>query len=137
MVHYFVEGGIWFMGTLSLLFLVILSLSVIAGTLAFKSASSVLAKGIKITCWPTIYGIVIYLVSILISLGLEYRVNYVKWPKCSPACSREGLHQNLNLWYCTRFDQYFKTCNYALFMCKTCTLIISMCIFLCFMYIVC
>lgn len=126
MVHYFVEGGIWFMGTLSILFLVILSLSVKAGTLAFKSASahadriknlsgyiksialftlvfgifgqilglmdifdyladadielasSVLAKGIKITCWPTIYGIVIYLVSILISLGLEYRVNSVK-----------------------------------------------------------
>ena len=40
MVHYFVEGGIWFMGTLSILFLVILSLSVIAGTLAFKSTSA-------------------------------------------------------------------------------------------------
>ncbi len=119
-IRFFVEGNLWFMGTLSLLFLVILSLSVIAGTLAFKStttnadkiknligyiksvalptlvsgtlgqilglvelfdylankdsqlASAILAKGIKITCWTTIYGIIIYLVSILISLGLKF-----------------------------------------------------------------
>ena len=121
---YLVEGNLWFMGTLSLLFLIILSLSVIAAILAFRSpsshtdkimkllgyikslalftlvfgifgqilglvdvfdylahkdsqlAASILAKGIKITFWPTIYGIIIYLVSILIRLGLKYKVDH-------------------------------------------------------------
>ena len=125
MVRFFAEGNYWFMGTLSLLFLVILSLTVVALTMAFKStskyaeqivnlsgyiksvalftlvcaiffqilglvdvfdylahkdsqhAASILAKGIKITFWPTIYGIVIYLVSILITLGLKFRVHTV------------------------------------------------------------
>lgn len=125
MVTYFIEGGKWFMGTLSILFLIILSLSVIAGTLAIKStstntdkirnlisyikslalftlicaiffqiiglvdifdylankdsqlAASILAKAIKITFWSTIYGIIIYLVSILITLGLKLRINWV------------------------------------------------------------
>ncbi len=40
MVTHFIEGGKWFMGTLSILFLIILSLSVIAGTLAIKSTST-------------------------------------------------------------------------------------------------
>lgn len=117
------------MGTLSVLFLVILSLSVIAITLAIKSGSAkadkikdfigyirsvalfalvfgvfgqilgladifdylahqnselapaILAKGIKITCWATIYGIIIYLVSILITLGLKLRINWVHRPE--------------------------------------------------------
>ena len=125
MVTHFIEGGKWFMGTLSILFLIILSLSVIAGTLAIKStstntdkirnlisyikslalftlvcaiffqiiglvdifdylankdsqlAASILAKAIKITFWSTIYGIIIYLVSILITLGLKLRINWV------------------------------------------------------------
>jgi len=129
MVRYFFEGGKWFMGTLSILFLVILSLSVIAGTLAIKSTSgyaykitnfigyirsvalfalvfgvfsqilglvdifdylanknseiapAILAKGIKITCWTTIYGIIIYMVSILITLGLKLRINWVQKPE--------------------------------------------------------
>lgn len=119
-IRFFVEGNLWFMGTLSILFLVILTLSVIAGTLAIKStadnadkiknligyirsfalftlvfgifgqilglveffdylankdsqlAPAILAKGIRITCWTTVYGIIIYLVSILISLGLTF-----------------------------------------------------------------
>lgn len=123
MVRFFVEGNIKIMGTLSLLFLVILSLSVVSIILALKSNSSnaekiknflgyikslalftlvfaifgqilglvqifdylagseievaanILAKGIKITFHPTIYGIIIYLFSILVSLGLNYRVN--------------------------------------------------------------
>ena len=123
MVRYFFEGGKWFMGTLSVLFLVILSLSVFALSLAIKStagnkdkiknltgyiksvalftlvfgifsqvlglvdifdylantnseiAPAILSKGIKITCWSTIYGIIIYLVSILIVLGLKLRIN--------------------------------------------------------------
>jgi hypothetical protein len=123
MVRFFVEGNIKIMGTLSLLFLVILSLSVASIILALKSNSSnaekiknllgyikslalftlvfaifgqilglvqifdylagseievaanILAKGIKITFHPTIYGIIIYLFSILVSLGLNYRVN--------------------------------------------------------------
>ena len=122
-LRYFAEGNYWFMGTLSLLFLVILSLTVVAMSMVFKSrsryadqvfnlsgyikslalftlvcalffqilglvdifdylahkdsqvAASILAKGIKITFWPTIYGIVIYLVSILITLGLRLRSN--------------------------------------------------------------
>ena len=126
MVTYFIEGGKWFMGTLSILFLIILSLSVIAGTLAIKStstntdkirnlisyikslalftlvcaiffqiiglvdifdylankdsqlAASILAKAIKITFWSTIYGIIIYLVSILITLGLKLRINWLQ-----------------------------------------------------------
>ena len=125
MVRYFIEGGQWFMGTLSILFLIILSLSVVAGTLEIKStvantdkiknligyskslalftlvfgifsqilglvdifdylanknseiAPAILAKGIKITCYTTIYGIIIYLVSILITLGLKLRINSI------------------------------------------------------------
>lgn len=123
MIRFFAEGNYWFMGTLSMLFLVILSLTAIALTKIFKStprntdqlvnlsgyirslalftlvialffqilglvdifdylahkdsqlAAPILAKGIKITFCPTIYGIVIYLVSILITLGLKFRVN--------------------------------------------------------------
>ena len=126
MVRYLFEGGIWFMGTLSVLFLAILTLSVMAGRLLVKSsannadkiknlsgyikslalftlvfgifgqilglvdifdylanqnseiAPAILTKGIKITCYTTIYGIIIYLVSILIMLGLKYRVNSVR-----------------------------------------------------------
>ena len=111
------------MGTLSLLFLVILSLSVIACRLALKSttnfgerimklsgyirsvalftlvfgifgqimglldifdylahqnsetAPAILAKGIKISCGTTLYGMVIYLVSFLITLGLKIRLD--------------------------------------------------------------
>lgn len=122
---FLVEGNLWFMGTLSLLFLAILSISVVTAMLGFKSpstdadkiekligyirslalftlvfgifgqilglvdifdylahkdsqlAASILAKGIKITFWPTIYGIVIYLVSILITMGLKFRVHTV------------------------------------------------------------
>ena len=129
MVVYFIEGGKWFMGTLSILFLIILSLSVLAGTLAIKSTSAntdriknlrgyikslalftlvfgifsqilglveifdylahknseiapaILATGIKLTCYTTIYGIIIYLVSILITLGLKLRVNWVQKPE--------------------------------------------------------
>ena len=125
MVHYLFEGGIWFMGTLSLLFLVILILSLMAGKLAIKPsavhlkkterlsgyikslalftlvfgifgqilgladifeylanqnseiAPAILSKGIKLTCYTTIYGIIIYLVSTLITLGLKFRVNSV------------------------------------------------------------
>ncbi len=126
MVRYIFEGGIWFMGTLSVLFLAILTLSLMAGRLVIKSSASnadeiknlsgyikslalftlvfgifgqilglvdifdylanqnseiapaILTKGIKITCYTTIYGIIIYLVSILIVLGLKYRVNSVR-----------------------------------------------------------
>ncbi len=126
MVTYFIEGGKWLMGTLSILFLIILSLSVMAGTLAIKSTSdnadkinnligyirsialfslvfgvfnqilgladifdylahenseiapAILAKGIKISCYTTIYGIIIYLVSILITLGLKLRINWLQ-----------------------------------------------------------
>lgn len=126
MVRFFAEGNIKIMGVLTLLFLVILSLSVISMVLAFKStsvhadkinnlrgyiksialftlvfaifgqilgllnifdylagseievAASILAKGIKITFHSTIYGIIIYLFSILVSLGLKYRVNRVQ-----------------------------------------------------------
>lgn len=123
MVRYLFEGGIWFMGTLSVLFLIILSLSFMAAgltvnptagrlkrinklseyinslalfTLVFgifgqilglvnifdylasqssEIAPAILTKGIKITCYTTVYGIIIYLVSILISLGLKFRLN--------------------------------------------------------------
>lgn len=113
------------MGILSVLFLVILSLSVIAISLAIKSSSdytrkienfigyirsvalfalvfgifsqilgladifdylahensevapAILSKGIQISCYTTIYGIIIYLVSILITLGLKLEINRV------------------------------------------------------------
>lgn len=129
MVRYFFEGGPWYMGILSLLFLVILSLSVITITLAVKSSSgyarkienfigyirsialfalvfgifgqilgladifdylahenseiapAILSKGIKISCYTTIYGIIIYLVSILITLGLKLWINRVHKPE--------------------------------------------------------
>ena len=120
MKTFFIEGNIKIMGTLSLLLLVILSLSVISIVLAFKSSSThaikinnlrsyiksvalfalvfgifgqilgllnifdylagsevevaagVLATGIKLTFHSTIYGIIIYLFSILVSLGLKF-----------------------------------------------------------------
>jgi hypothetical protein len=126
METYFIEGGKWLMGSLSILFLIILSLSVMACTLAIKSTSgnadkinnligyirsialfslvfgvfsqilgladifdylarenseiapAILAKGIKISCYTTIYGIIIYLVSILITLGLKFRINWLQ-----------------------------------------------------------
>lgn len=126
MVRYFFEGGIWFMGILSVLFLGILSLAAIAVHQTFRPsptrvdkiknlieyikslalftlvfgifgqilglvdifnylahenseiAPAILAKGIKITCYSTIYGIIIYLVSILISMGLKYKMNSFK-----------------------------------------------------------
>lgn len=126
MVRYFFEGGPLYMGILSVLFLGILSLSVIAITLAINSSSgnadkiknfisyirsialfalvfgvfgqilglvdifdylahqnseiapAILLKGIKITCWTSIYGIIIYLVSILITLGLKIRINWLE-----------------------------------------------------------
>ncbi len=129
MVRYFFEGGQWYMGTLSVLFLGVLSLSVIAITLAIKSnsgktdkikdliayirslalfslvfgvfsqilgladifdylarenseiAPAILAKGIKISCYTTIYGFIIYLVSILITLGLKLRISWVQKPE--------------------------------------------------------
>jgi hypothetical protein len=125
MLRYLIEGGIWFMGTLSVLLLVILSLSIMAGrltinpsagrlkrisklsdyiksvalfTLVFgifgqilglvnifdylanqnsEIAPAILTMGIKITCYTTIYGIIIYLISILISLGLKLRLNSI------------------------------------------------------------
>ena len=40
-------------------------------------APAILSKGIKLTCYTTIYGIIIYLVSILITMGLKFRVNSV------------------------------------------------------------
>lgn len=126
MVTYFIEGGKWLMGILSILFLIILSLSVMAGMLAIKSSSgnsgkienfigyirsialfslvfgvfsqilglvdifdylarenseiapAILTEGIKISCYTTIYGIIIYLVSILITLGLKFRIDLVQ-----------------------------------------------------------
>lgn len=122
MVRYFFEGGPWFMGTLSILFLIILSLSVVTARLAFKASSdsinritrlldhirslalftlvfgifgqimglvdifdylgnqnseiapSILATAIRITCYSTIYGIIIYLASILIVLALKLKI---------------------------------------------------------------
>ena len=122
MTRYFIEGGPVFMGILTILFLIILSIAVAGGTLAFNSnhsntprvkklvtylksvalftlvfgilgqiigllnifnylsgsevgvASNILAKGIKITFWPVLYGIIIYLFSILLSLGLNLRI---------------------------------------------------------------
>jgi len=129
MVRYFFEGGPWYMGILSVLFLGIFSLSAIAITLAIKSSSgnadeiknfigyirsvalfalvfgvfsqilgladifdylahenseiapAILSKGIKISCYTTIYGLIIYLVSILITLGLKLRINWVQKPE--------------------------------------------------------
>lgn len=37
-------------------------------------ASSVLAKAIKITFHPTMYGLIIYLTSILITIGLKFKI---------------------------------------------------------------
>jgi len=120
---FFIEGGLVFMSILTLLFLLILGLSVLAGitilrstdsnqetaknliayikslalfTLAFavfsqilglvdvfdylankdaNVASSILANAIKLTFHPTIYGLIIYLSSILITLGLKFQIN--------------------------------------------------------------
>lgn len=129
MVRYFFEGGPLYMGILSVLFLGILSLSVIAITLAINSSSgnadniknfisyirsialfalvfgvfgqilglvdifdylarenseiapAILTKGIQISCYTTIYGIIIYMVSILITLGIKLRINWVQKPE--------------------------------------------------------
>ncbi len=126
MIRYFIEGNVIFMGILTVLFLIILSISVVSGTQTFKHppinidkitnllkyikaialftlvfsifcqilglvqifsyisestievASSILAGGIKLTFNTTIYGIIIFLISILISLGFEYRLNTVR-----------------------------------------------------------
>jgi len=122
MTQFFMEGGIVFMSILTLLFLLILGLSVFVGISIFKSistsekeknlvghiksialftlalavfsqilglvnifgylankdanvASSILAKGIKITFHPTMYGLIIYLISILITEGLKFHIN--------------------------------------------------------------
>ncbi len=40
-----------------------------------NTASSVLARGIKLTFHPTLYGLIIYLTSILIVLGLKFKMN--------------------------------------------------------------
>ena len=120
---FFIEGGLVFMSILTLLFLLILGLSVFAGITVFRStgsnqekaknlityikslalfalafavfsqifglvdifdylankdpnvASSILAKGIKLTFHPTMYGLIIYLTSILITLGLKFQIN--------------------------------------------------------------
>ena len=116
------EGGIVFMSILTLLFLLILGLSVFVGISIFRStstleklknlvgqiksialftlalavfsqilglvnifgylankdanvASSILANGIKITFHPTMYGLIIYLISILITEGLKFHIN--------------------------------------------------------------
>jgi len=122
MTRFLIEGGIVFMSILTLLFLLILGLSVIAGISVFQStnsnpqrakklvsyiksvalftlafavfsqilglvdvfdylgnkdanvASSVLAKAIKITFHPTMYGLIIYLTSILITVGLKFQI---------------------------------------------------------------
>jgi hypothetical protein len=46
-------------------------------------AAAILAGGIKITFYTTTYGIIIYLISLLITLGLEYRLHTLtgnSWP---------------------------------------------------------
>jgi len=56
----------------------ILGLVDIFGYLASKDvnvAASILAKGIKITFHPTMYGLIIYLISILITEGLKFQIN--------------------------------------------------------------
>ncbi len=123
MTQFLIEGGIVFMSILTLLFLLILGLSVFAGISVFRStcinlekaknlighiksvalftlvfavfsqilglidifgyladkdanvASSILAKGIKLTFHPTMYGLIIYLISILITVGLKFQIN--------------------------------------------------------------
>lgn len=122
---FFIEGGIVFMGILTLLFLLIIGLSVAAGISVFSGtngdpgkakklldhikavalftlvfavfsqilglvdvfdylankdasiASSIIAKGIKLTFHPTLYGLIIYLISILITSGMKFRINRV------------------------------------------------------------
>lgn len=125
MTRFLIEGGIVFMGILTLLFLFIVGLSVFTGIILIRSkgepekamdliahiksialfalafgvlsqilglvdvfdylahtdpnlAPSVLAKGIKITFHPTKYGLIIYLVSVLITGGLRLWVSKVK-----------------------------------------------------------
>ena len=123
MTQFLIEGGIVFMSVLTLLFLLILGLSVFAGISIFKSTSnekekihrlvgyiksialftlafailiqiiglvdvfdylankdanvtsSIIAKGIKLTFHPTLYGLIIYLTSILIVLGLKFKIS--------------------------------------------------------------
>ncbi len=57
----------------------ILGLVDIFGYLANKDAnvaSSILVRGIKVTFHPTMYGLIIYLVSILITLGLKLQIHF-------------------------------------------------------------
>jgi len=120
MTRFFIEGNLVLMSILTLLFALILGLSVFAGISAFRLkskhthkaqslvghiqslalftltfgvfgqilglvdvfdylanqdanvASSILARGIKITFHPTLFGLIIYLTAILISLGLKF-----------------------------------------------------------------
>ena len=121
---FFIEGGLVSMSILTLLFLLILGLSVFAGIKVFRStgsnqktakmhvdhikslalfalafavfsqilglvnvfdylankdadvASSVLSQAIKLTFHPTMYGLIIYLSSILITLGLKFQIKH-------------------------------------------------------------
>lgn len=121
MTRFFIEGNVVFMSIISVLFLIVLIVSVLAGIKAFSSgsanpeklsqliryiksvalftlvfgifcqilgivdvfnylsdqeidvASSVLAKGIKITFHPTIYGMAVFLFSIVITVGLRIK----------------------------------------------------------------
>ncbi len=121
---FFIEGGLVSMSILTLLFLLILGLSIFAGITVFRStgrnqdkaknlityikslalftlafavfsqilglvdvfdylankdanlASSILAKGIKLTFHSTMYGLIIYLTSILITLGLKFQIEH-------------------------------------------------------------
>ena len=123
MTQFLIEGGIIFMSILTLLFLLILGLSVFAGISIFNSTSnekekihklvdyiwsialftlafailiqilglvdvfdylantdanvtsSIIAKGIKLTFHPTLYGLIIYLTSTLIVLGLKFKIS--------------------------------------------------------------
>lgn len=126
MTVFLIEGGIVFMSILTLLFLLIMGLSVFTGIFVFRSKASnsekaknllghikslalftlafavlsqiiglvdifgylankdpnlaapVLAKGIKLTFHPTMYGLIIYLTSILITTGLKIQLSRTK-----------------------------------------------------------
>ena len=60
------------------LFSQILGLVDVFDYLAYKDAnvaSTILAKGIKLTFYPTLYGLIIYLVSILVTAGLKFQLH--------------------------------------------------------------
>lgn len=123
---FLIEGGIVFMSILTLLFLLILGLSVFTGIFVFRPkgnnpekaknllghirslalftlafavfsqifglvdifgylankdanvAAPILAKGIKLTFHPTMYGLIIYLTSILITMGMKIQLSRTK-----------------------------------------------------------